>query len=257
MHVGVVADKTESLYGLQLEDLLTHLLSLSGVVVSVQERFRNSLDFNVHARLRFIPDFSGFPCDSYVLYGVGAFDIIKGVSGDICYIPDPDFTSPFQELHEELGILKEHYKTRYPRGSYFSLFAEDLDDPFNYLRTRLPQDDIRPFDLCMVVDDGYEKLFEEFDFHNTNVLIIYIGSDNKTCEDAVEGMWAFNPNVSLSTFQEPVSFSHACLAKKILFACKLVDHVSICKMLRDVRFCVSEIQTTNIALAALPIFTMA
>jgi hypothetical protein len=187
---------------------------------------------------------------------MGASETIKGFGGDVCYIPDPDFVSPFQQLHGELEILIGHFKMHYPRGSYFSLFAEDLGGHFNYLRTRLPQDDIRPFDLCIVIDDSYEKLFEEFDFHNINVMIIYIGSDNKTCEDVVEGIWAFNPNVSLSTFQEPVSFSHACLAKKILFACEIVDHVSICKLLRDVRFCVSEIETTNRALAKLPIFSM-
>lgn len=257
MHVGVVADKTESLYGLQLEDILTHLLSLSGVVVSVQERFRNSLDLNVHARLHFVPDFSGFPCDLYVLYGMGASETLKGFGGDVCYIPDPDFVLPFQQLHGELEILIGHFKMHYPRGSYFSLFAEDVGGPFNYFKTRLSQDDIRPFDLCMVVDDSYEKLFEEFDFRNTNVLIIYIGSDNKTCEDAVEGMWAFNPNVSLSTFQEPVSFSHVRLAKRILFACDLVDPIIICKLLRDARFNIAEIDTTNVALAMLPIFTMA
>ena len=243
MHVTVVADKTESLYGLQLVDLLSHLLSQPDIVVSIQEKFRYLIDIEAHSRLNFVDDFSTSPCETYVLYGMGATDLIKAYQGEVCYIPDPDFRLTFQQLHEELEPLITSFKSGYPRGSFFSLFTEDITSSFNYLKSEVLKDNMSPFDLSIVIDDSYEKVLKEFNFCNLSVLLIYTGSDNKAIEDVVEGMWAANPNLSLSTFEEPVSFSHACLAKKVLFACEKMDHIS--KFLRDVRFYLSNIEVLD------------
>ena len=240
MHVAVLADKTESLYGLQLVDLLSHLLSQPDIVVSVQEKFRYLIDIEAHPRINFVHDFSTLLCETYVLYGMGATDLIMGYQHEVCYIPDPDFRLTFQQLHEELEPLITSFKSSYPRGSFFSLFTDDLTSSFNYLKLVVLKDNMSPFDLCIVIDDSYEKVLKELNFCNLSVLLIYTGSDIKEIEEIVEGMWLANPDVSLSTFQEPVSFSHACLAKKVIFACKNMDYIS--KFLRDVRFNIPNIE---------------
>jgi hypothetical protein len=256
MHVGVVADKTNSLYGLQLEALLTHLLSLPDVSVSIHEKLQGILNFNSHEKLHFVDDFSGVLCDSYILYGIGAAELIKGLKGNVCYIPDPDFTSPFLQLHEELESRKEQFKVIYPLGSYFSLFSEDLGLQFSYLKIQSSQKDTQIFDLCIIVDETYEKTFKLFDFLSKNIMIVYIGTDNKALEDAVEKLWDLNSNISLSTFQEPVSFFHTRLAKEIMVACDIAQPKIICQILRDMRFNLSVCNTTNSDLAKFPVFSL-
>ena len=236
MNACIIADKTESLHGLNLEDILLYLNSLPDFAVSVPESIKEKIDCSSCVNVNFVHDIMSVNYDVYILYGINDLHLSIGHGNNVCYVPDPDFTSSFDRLSKNVESLVNNFKMKYPSGSYFSLIGHELNFIFDFFKPNQDQFNDYVFDLCIIVDDSYIEFFKEIDPGNINALIIYVGNDNEMCETAIQKLRLVNPNLGFSTFQEPISFMHTRLAKEINIVCKKLAPEIANKLLSDIRF---------------------
>lgn len=83
-----------------------------------------------------------------------------------------------------------------------------------------------PFSICLICSDEYGALLKQVqNYDSESILVVYLGKNATDCENYFKEIWKTNPNISLSTFDEPPSFYHCELAKNIIVSTKIEESI--------------------------------